>query len=661
MSEPEPVESVLEEAAHDGAEGVERLHAALALLASHETDGAPPVLRAARITADSVQVLPDDISLDVMAPFTTVEAGWWTLPHSASLDNGEGETDASVEWPYAAMVTLGATPGGELLLADLSTWQVLLVDGSAEERAQVMAAMATELAIGPHADHVEVLACGMGAMAAGLRALGVQYLADPRLAAGEFAQRVLEAIQNPEEAGLPYVVMCAAEADEDVIWQLAESLERGQHHTPCILILPATAANIFPVEVIDAGTDQPQRVDEVDADIVLQRLDAATLNELADAVGHAQEPAEKAEGVWEHVPPEPVKVPGPTVQAVQAAPQPVPGEPDDSAEHVGKDESSASKEPGQPVVFQALLGASADPSATGLRPVPSHETETVQPEVPIGPKYRIPAVHSLTKHERVPPTEETAGDRALSEAEPEDAAPRLRVLGTLAVDNVDQELSPRLVELAAHLVLKPGSSPDRLCEDLGDPEPWSQRTLSARLRDLRIALGEDPDGNPYVPQRKGKNAPYAVSDGVRCDWHEFERFAELGLSRGADGLDYLERALALVEGIPLGTHGAAWMSGLRARMQADITSVAHTVAAYRTQDGPYQDLPSARAACRAGLAVDSYCEWLHRDLMRAEAAAGNHTGLRTAIAVWREMTSSLPPGQTDRETKALIDELLDAG
>lgn len=107
-----------------------------------------------------------------------------------------------------------------------------------------------------------------------------------------------------------------------------------------------------------------------------------------------------------------------------------------------------------------------------------------------------------------------------------------------------------------------------------------------------------------MPPRKGKNAPYAVADTVRCDWH--------------------------------------------------------AVAAYRTQDGPHQDLPNARTACRTGLTVDSYCEWLHRDLMRAEAAAGNNTGLRAAVAVWREMTSSLPPGQADRETKALVDELLNA-
>jgi nucleoid-associated protein YgaU len=662
-SDPVPVEEVLEEAAHDGAEGIDRLHHALALLSSRQDAG--PVLRAARISADSIQVLPDDVTADVLPPFTTVQAGWWTLPHTDELPAYD-EGSATAEPAYASMVTLGAGPAGDLLLANLDAWQVLLVDGTADERAQVMAAMATELAIGPHADHVEVLTCGMGTMAAGLRTLGVTYLADPRIAAGEFAQRVLEAIQNPDEAGLPYVVLCAAEADEDIIWQLAEALERGHRHTPCVLVLPATAANVFPdAEILDAGTDEAQRVDAVGADVVLQRLDAATVTELADAVKQAQEPAEDAEDEWEHVPPEAVKVPGPAVRSVPAPPAPAPAPDQDKPE--GDEDGAGGGMQGQaagqptPVVFQALMGATVDPSSTGLRPVPHATGEGQQASgQPIGPKYRIPVVHSLTKDERVPPVEETDSDRALSEAGPDDAAPRLRVLGALALDNTAGDVAPRLVELAAHLVLKPGSSADRLCEDLGDDEPWSPRTLSARFRDLRIALGEDGDGNPYVPKRSGKNALYALSDRVRCDWHEFERLAKLGLSRGADGLEYLERALALVEATPLGTHGASWMSGVRTRMQADITDVAHTVASYRTQDGPHQDLPSARNACRTGLTVDSYCEWLHRDLMRAEAAAGNHTGLRAAVATWREMTSSLPPGQADRETRALVDELLDA-
>ncbi|MYT68328.1 MULTISPECIES: BTAD domain-containing putative transcriptional regulator [unclassified Streptomyces] len=662
-TEPVPVEDVLETAAHDGAHGVERLQTALRLLTQLPDGEAPPALRAARITADSVHVLPDDVTAEAQAPFTGTRAGWWVLPHTVDLPApAETKTD---EPPYAAMVTLGATPSGELLLADLTAWQVLLVDGSRQERAEVMAAMATELAIGPCADFVEVYTCGMGSLASDLRTMGVQYLADPRLAAGEFAHRVLEAHQDPEARGFPYIVLCAAEAEDDILWQLAESLSRAEGLTPCALVLPAEAASVFPdAEMLDASTDGPQRIDAVGDDITLQRLDAVSITELARACAQAEQPPDDPQGVWEHVPPEPVAVPGPPVRPVPAAPSLADTEHGDTQSAAPSPDGEGQPEPtavtaGQPLVFQALL-ASSDPGQTDLRPVPPAEEQT-KASPAIGPRFRIPVVHALTAPERVAPIPETDEDRAVTEAGQHHEAPRLRVLGNLAMDNLLKgPAGPRLVELTAHLLLKPGSSADRLCEDLGDDEPWSPRTLSARLRDLRTALGSDPDGTPYVPQRTGKTSPYAVSDKVQCDWHDFQRLSELGLSRGADGLPYLERALALVDGVPLNGHPAKWMTGVRTRMQADITNVAHTVASYRTQDGPHQDLPSARTACRTGLTVDSYCEWLHRDLMRAEAAAGNHTGLRAAIATWREMTSSLPPGQIDRATMALVDELLDA-
>ncbi|MFD4647988.1 hypothetical protein [Streptomyces sp. NPDC056713] len=88
------------------------------------------------------------------------------------------------------------------------------------------------------------------------------------------------------------------------------------------------------------------------------------------------------------------------------------------------------------------------------------------------------------------------------------------------------ELEPRLIELAAHLLLKPHSTAEKLCEDLGDGDPWSPKTLGSRLRELCTRLGADADGNLYVPQRKGKSWPLyrfddqpaglRVQDAVRC-------------------------------------------------------------------------------------------------------------------------------------------------
>ncbi|WP_326773009.1 LysM peptidoglycan-binding domain-containing protein [Streptomyces sp. NBC_01445] len=663
---PAAAEAELEQAAHDGADGVARLQAALAALAA-QCEGAPPLLRAARITADGIQVLPDDVSAAPQAPFTTALAGWWHLPGDVDL----AVPNEGAEPPYPAVVTLGTDTANSLVLANLPAWEVVLVDGDPVARAETIACMAAELALGPHADHVEVVASGLGGMGADLQAFGVQYLPDVPQAAGAFASRILEAHQDPEDRGVPYVMLCGGDLDADTAWQIAETLDRSRDLTPCVLVLPASAASVFPdAEILDASASTPQRVSALGTDVLLQRLDAASIAQLAAAYRQTSRPAEGPEGVWEHVPPEPIEVPesAPTVHSVPDPQQdssdrlgPVPAG-DAAGQHQDiaalREDTDAAQ--AQPVAFQALLDTAGDPGQASLKAVPpAPAAENEEPAERIGPRFLIPPVHSLLAAERTPPIPETNADKALTEAGPDDTAPRLRVLGTLEMQNAG-DLEPRLIELAAHLLLKPHSSAERLCEDLGDGDPWSPKTLGSRLRDLRTRLGADVDGNLYVPQRKGKSSPYALSDKVRCDWREFERLAKLGVSRGEDGLNYLERALAMVDGVPLGEHPASWMSGLRSAMQARIVDTAHHVASYRTQDGRHQDLPSARQACAIGLNADGHSETLYRALMRAEAAAGNRTGLRAAIARWQDANRHLTRDQIDKKTQALVDKLLAA-
>ncbi|MFB7169049.1 hypothetical protein [Streptomyces sp. NPDC056242] len=649
---PAVVEAELELAAGDGSAGVLRLHAALSALA-HQSGGTPPPLRAARITADGVQVLPADVAAAPVAPFTTSRAGWWELPHAADLPVPEDGSATTA--PYPGLVTLGSDTGGDLVLANLPALEVLLVDGEPADRTEVIAALAAELALGPFAEHVEVVACAMGSMGADLADLGVQYLPDPRLAATEFAGRLLEAHQDPEDSALPYVLLCAG-LDDDVAWQFAQSLDRAQGLVPAVLVMPSTASAMFPdAETVDAATSEPQRIDTIGCDIVLQRLDAGSIAELAEAFRQSSKLPVDADGVWEHVLPETTALPDPA-PLVTAVPN--------QAQDVGDsaDPLPAEGQAAVPVGFQAFLGAAADPGQAPLTavqtpPAPSTEPSSGegQPER-IGPRFRIPPSHTILTPERVAAIGETDEDKALSEAGPDDTTPRLRLLGGLRVENAD--LEPRLIELAAHLLLRPGSSAEVLCEDLGNREPWSTSTLNARLRELRRRLGTDPDGVLYVAQRVSKESPYALSDKVRCDWHEFERLAELGICRGEGGLPYLERALALVAGVPLGEHASSWMVPLRTYMQERIADVAHTLATYRTLAGPHQDFPSARQACATGLLADSLSETLHRAMLKIEAAAGNRTGLRTAVAHWQDATRHL--SEVDTKTQALVDKLLSA-
>ncbi|MER5951223.1 BTAD domain-containing putative transcriptional regulator [Streptomyces sp. NPDC001904] len=650
-----PQEATLEQTAGDGGDGVQRLHAALAALAAN-APASPPPLRGARITPAGVDVLPGDVTAVLQRPFTEARAGWWHLPDSQPLP----ETSAP-GMPYPALVTLGADPAQNLVMAHLPSLPVLLVDGTPEERAEVIACLATELAIGPSADHVEVIACGLGAMGADVSAFGVQYLPDPRLAASEFASRVLEAHQEPDDAAMPYVVMCAGELDDDTAWRFAETLDKARGLVTAALILPATAVSVFPeAESVDATLQEPQRVEQLGCDVALQRLDAGSAAALAAAYRQTSEAPVQAEGVWEHVPPEAIALPdrAPAVQAVPTgtaagpADDGISGDTDTTAEQVSPPvvASSALDSPGGPgdVPFLALH---SNPDAD------SDRADDAAGKAEKGPRFIVPSAYAILAPERPAPVPETDADRALAEAG-DNTTPRLRVLGRIEMEGVD--LEPRLTELTAHLVLRPGSSADVICEDLGDSEPWSAPTLNARLRGLRNKLGLDSNGKPYVPQRKVKSSPYTVSDQLRCDWTQFERLAELGLSRGAEGLHYLERALTLVQGAPLGEHPATWMVPLRTYMQNRITDVAHTVATHRLDEGPHQDFPSARKACAVGLDADPLAEIVHRTLMKVEAQAGNRSGLRAAVTRWQATTRHLDRERIDPVTQCLVDELLAA-
>ncbi|WP_372350945.1 hypothetical protein [Streptomyces sp. KL116D] len=74
----------------------------------------------------------------------------------------------------------------------------------------------------------------------------MRYLPDPRLVAGSSPHASSEAHQDAEDRGIPYIVLCAGGLDDDTAWQLAETLDRSHDLTPCVLILPAAAAAVFP-------------------------------------------------------------------------------------------------------------------------------------------------------------------------------------------------------------------------------------------------------------------------------------------------------------------------------------------------------------------------------------------------------------------------------
>jgi hypothetical protein len=191
-----------------------------------------------------------------------------------------------------------------------------------------------------------------------------------------------------------------------------------------------------------------------------------------------------------------------------------------------------------------------------------------------------------------------------------------------------------------------------------DPaSPWTTDTLNARLGGLRRSLGQDKDGNPYVPRRAIKSDPYTLSDTICCDWHRFQQSVEAALPHGDAGLAQLEKALDQVRGRPFGLQPLPWSQPLQQEMVMRIVSIAHTVATYRLTPGPHHDLTLARRATATGLEVDETAELLYRDWFRVEAAAGNRSGLTAAITRLDQVNRSLGLPM-EMETEQLIRQLL---
>ncbi|MEU9412226.1 hypothetical protein AB0E08_41940 [Streptomyces sp. NPDC048281] len=647
-SETSPAEATLAAAAEP--DGAVRLDVALRTLAHHlmsDEAAVLPSLRAARIGARTVEVLPEDLAQEPRAPFASGDGGWWVLGSGAVLLDEDAARD--VPAPYPGLVTIGSTSAGDLLLLNLARVPALLLDGNPVHITEVCTSLALELGMSPWAHEVEVVTIGFGEdLPQLLPTARIAHMRQAAHALRDLSERLLEAHQMPETSHQPYLLLCASSLDTDTAWQFADVIDKAGA-VPVTLIAPAsTAAAHFPdAEILNASVSEPQLLDSAGTEIIVQRLEHASYVQITTALHVSAQPAHPAEGPWQDVPDEASTVP-PLEPA--AASNPETGAP--------PSEASATDVSGQ--VFPALLAATTDPS--GLRllpttaPAPEAEEENdASPSVPVAPSTES---REGAEDDADPAVTDGAPSK-VAECETHDLhAPEIRVLGPLEVTDVDiTGHGPRMAQLAALLFFRPGRSADALCYDMDPVSPWSTSTLNARMQGLRRSLGSDPAGNPYVPRRSSGEDPYRLALGVRCDWARFMHLVERALPLGPSGLTELEKALALVRGRPFGGKPLPWAEPYLQDMVTRIIDVAHTVATYRTPAGPHHDLSAARQAIATGLEVDDTAELLYRDWLRIEHAAGNRQGLHMAISRVQQVNRALDCS-LEIETSQLIHELL---
>ncbi|TVZ84787.1 LysM peptidoglycan-binding domain-containing protein [Streptomyces sp. BK340] len=666
-SETSAAEAQLAAAAETG--GAARLDVALRTLAHHvaqqekEADTVLPPLRAARIGTRAVQVLPEDLAQEPVAPFTAGRGGWWVLPADAALL--DEETARNVPAPYPGLVTIGNTETGDLLLLNLAALPALLLDGNPVHITEVCTSLALELGMSPWAAEVEVVTVGFGEdLPQLLPTARIAHVRQAAHALRHLSERLLEAHQMPETQHHPYLLLCASSLNEDTAWQFADVIDRAGA-VPVTLIAPAsTAAARFPeAEILNASLSEPQNLEHVGTDITVQRLEHSAYLQIATALKVSGQPSYPAEGPWQDVPDELDSVEQPEqVSLEDFAPATV-------ATSIPSP-AAATDVSGE--VFPALLAASTDPS--GLRllsPAASStrvdddtgsDTDAAVPSAPASPTAAdsINVAEAAESDDPGADAEEPAGPEA-KECEGQGLhAPEIRVLGPVEVTGVDSTgHGPRMAQLAALLYFRPGRSADVLCADMDPLSPWSTSTLNARMQGLRSSLGSDSSGSLYVPRRKAGEDPYRLAPGVRCDWTRFLHLVERALPLGPSGLTDLEKALTLVRGKPFGGRPLPWAEPHQQEMITRIIDVAHTVATHRTPAGPHHDLNAARQAVATGLETDETAELLYRDWMRLEAARGNRSGLHTAITRIQHINQTLDCS-LETETEQLINHLLNS-
>ncbi|MFE9968233.1 LysM peptidoglycan-binding domain-containing protein [Streptomyces sp. NPDC005525] len=639
--DPDPTQ--LEQVLNTSAEptGVALLDTALRTLASH-TDPATgqdlPVIRGARVTGRTVQLLPDSPAAEPPPPFTaSEEPGTWTLdPKSALL---HADTAREVPAPYPGLLTLGATHDGDLLLTDLLHTKVVLLDGNPDDVLAVARAMALEAGTSGWTDHTEIVTVGLGARLATLLPKGrVRTMPHIQSVVADLGALLVEVHQRTgtENAPqpLPWILICTGDIGTEQAWQLADALSAARN-LPIAAVLPANDATrqAFPhAEPIPTTPQIPVTLPHLSSvPVQLQRLAEEQYRQFIHALEVAEEPAQPATGAWKLAKDH-------NQAATPAGPHPA------FLNHLSNDDGT---DPGNP--FPALL-ASVSPQRTRQSGHSEAKPGTPAPEagspasgaqgdsLPPTTTATGPSKSAADPRQETPSQPGQLSDEAdttaatrNSDENPGDAnAPTISVLGPLRVSGISGSgHGPKVAALATLIHLRPGRSAEALCTAMDPISPWSTRTLQSRLSEIRSRLGNNTDGQAYLPRPKNG---YAFHPAVRSDWDTFQELASRALTAGPDsGIPDLENALGLVRGKPFEDQDYSWADSVQQKMLSRIVDAAHTLASWHAHsDTP--DMDAARHAVLRGLDIEETAEVLYRDWMHIEWAVGNTTGVRKAIA-----------------------------
>lgn len=639
---------------------VQAVDAALRALARQcATTGSDlPVVRAGRLTASEFELYLAERATPP-APWTSsMQDAVWTLT-AADVDQIDRHGLDDVPAPYPALVTVGHdTEDGHVFL-DLEHLGTLGVTGNTAAAAEVLAAIAIELATSCWADHLQITVVGAypdleDALGTGriryLPAVGrlleeLQTRADQdrqvltEQGAGHL-QRARVTGQAPD-AWAPEVVLLAGQVTAYQRQQLQDLIEQ----TPRVAVAAVTTAATIGQWALRLSAEDPDQavLDPVGLQLRPQRIDAATYDQILDMITQADpdSPALTEDTETEETTGADVDL-VPVAHLTQPAPTVVEEEHDLDPAAAQPETDTAPEEP----AMEAPPAATPElESNTGPDPEPSEEGQDTEDD-----------------DATAAAAEQAPGPAAVVVEPLPRPAPLVKVLGGVeidhATDKVEKTKRARLLEYAAYLALNPGATATQIDEAIW-PGKRSESNLNTRntaTSKLRSWLGKDADGQDYLPRHQHGSTGYALAEAVTTDWHQWRALLPAGPLQATT--EALAEALELVRGRPFEGVSArryAWSERACQQMITEITDACYELGRRRLMSGKWR---GAEQAVVIGLWIEPAYERLWRLRIMAAHASGNHTAQDEAIDRMLVIAEQLG-GDLEDETTALLVGLKD--
>lgn len=597
-----------------------------------------PGLRAGRLTATQFELYLD-APTPLPAPWKpTADPAVWTV---AATDITTGDDLSDVPAPYPALVTIGHDNEDGHLFLDLEYVGALNLDSG--HPADILRALAIELATSRWADDLQVTLVGLGAQLEDALQTGrVRYVPTVDTILSELENRARQDRSDLDDHGAPTVGQARRDRVVPHAWipevlLIAGTLTQRQRNLLTALTTDLPRVSIAAVTTdaalgpwqVHVHDDKHATLDPIGLPFTPQLVTDATYADILD-IGLSSSEDEPD-----------------TVAAVVELPAPTRAQHPEFTVTVAVDDGQATVSvPDRHVEPESRRDDTADSAAHATTPSTSAPT-TAEDDQEGSPPVPQPATE-------VPDAHHPAATNPTTDVTPLTAAmPIIRILGRPDIAHANGTVEPakrnRLLEYAIYLAFHR----DAAHTDIDDaiwPNRRSDDNLNTRntaTSKLRKWIGMAPDGNPYLPRNS-----YRLDEAVRTDWDEFQQL--VGPDPQKAPTAQLRQALDLVKGKPFaGVHRRhyTWAEPIRQEIISAIVDVANELGRRHLLNGEWR---AAEICAAHAINLEPGVEraWRLRILAAHEAGAGVDEAIDRLLLITDQLGCDL-----EDETIELLDAL----